>query len=963
MRKTPCLTLIITLFVVFSYNLNEAYAQYYRPPFIKWYQINTPHFRIIYPSGEDSAARHAGRILESQYKVTARFTGGKLHNFPVILNDYNDLSNGFVTSDMYRMEVEIPAIKGKSMNPRTGGWFENVFPHELTHALHISVTPWPGVSAIIKPFSPDYARSMNYNAQMGFHEGLAVYRETNVRPDIGGRGNYSFFKNQFYSNLDSPDRWTMGQLLTITGDNRPFERHYIGGYEFVNWLDSTFGKNTTRNIINFDSRWPFLGLGVAMWHQTAEIPSELYNKFELDQKSYENARLDSIQKVGRAKYQIINLPFTGTYVRRPKWISEYKIIFYGSFYNTEPGLWIYNTQTKKVKRFLKTNMVDDYRYDLNLKKQTLLYSNYRSSPFFNNDFKTDVYEVSLKNKHVQRLTTNKRVFSPVYHGGTVWALQTDHQSADWVTINKKGKISTNLKVLPNNLVAIQPNPVDTSLVAVVANRNGVQGIWLIQDNDKNAVLHNAPDIDFRDASIFDPVWSHNGQKLLFTCDYGGVMNLYEYSRIKKSVVQLTNTYYNAFEGSFSPDGNEIAFVSQHGDFKKLSIIKRANFLDKSIPRSVWHANLSKRMNAPRLASYLKSESRKWKSERYVTGLTWLRPRSFYPYYFGNNTFTGRRFGAVFESSDFLQKNYYSLDLSTSNNRLWYNLSYQFSGFFPGLTFSLYDQPRDFLNKAKVNNNYLYYGMEKNGVDISMPIPVVTKENVQYSSLTIIPKIRFFNERYITNTGKIIYINGRNLSKWYSSISGDLYAAYNWNLQQNIRDVQPNSGTIIYGQVEKDFKNQISDTTRTALRVGLYQYLAPLKTYNQSLRVGLILQTQTGIPLFNTYDIISDGFKNNVLRGLNNVASFSTKYTIPILSPDNGWFLIPVYFQQIYANLFSDTAMNLDYSGFNNLFNHSRTVYGIGIHFITGLSNLRINLGFSIGYEPTRNKLQGFITLY
>ncbi len=962
MKKASLLFCTFTFSFLLSFGLNQAYGQYYRPPTIKWYQLKTPHFRIIYPLGEDSTARHAGRILESQYPVTAKFTGGKLKNFPIILNDYNDLSNGFVTSIVYRMEVEVPAIKGKTMNPRTGGWFENVFPHELVHALHVSVTPWPGISAIIKPFSPDYARSINYNAQMGFHEGLAVYRETNVRPDVGGRGNYSFFKNQFYSNLDSPDPWSMSQLLSITGDNRPFDRHYIGGYEFVNWLDSTYGKNTTRNIINFDSRWPFLGLATAMWYQTKTLPRHLYDQFESDKKKYEKTRIDSIKNIGNAKYSFLKMPFRGPSVRRPKWISNNKILFYGSFYNAEPGFWIYNISNGKVSRFLKTNIVDDYRYDFNPKTESILYANYRRSPFFDNDYKTDVYKVSLKTKQTRRLTTNKRVFSPVYNRHIIWALQTDHQSAKWVTITKNGRIKDDLSVFPNNLVAIQPNPIDSSLIAVVANRNGVQGIWFVSPNDKQNINDNPPDIDFKDASVFDPVWSHDGQKLLFTADRGGVMNLYEYDRLQHSVIQVTNSLYNAFEGSYSPGDNEIAFVSQQDNFRKLSLIKRSDFLNKQIPEPVWHADLNGRMDAPRLASNLKPESETWKSTRYHTGLGWLRPRSFYPYYIGNNTFTGDRFGAVFESSDLLLKNNYSLQLSTSNNRLWYDLSYQFSGIYPGLKLSLYNQPMDLLRSTKVNNQPLFYGYEKRGLDISIPVPIVTKENIQYSALTVIPKLRLFEERIISQDGKLLNINNGNQSRWYSSISGNLYAAYHWNLQQNIRDAQPNSGTTIFSEVERDFKNQLG-TKRSALRAGIFQYVAPLERYNQSLRLGLIVQTQTKHPLFDTYDMVSGGFQDNVLMNLNNVASFSTKYTIPILSPDNGFFLVPLYLQQVYGELFTDTAMNLNYNGLNNLYDHSRTVYGIKLHFIAGLSNIRLNLGFGLGYEPTRNQLQGFFTIF
>jgi len=955
MKRTFKIVLIlISLGFVQGPLVNSVYAQFYRPSYLKWYQLKTPHFKIIFSTGEDSVAHAAGRILESQYQTTQQLTGGHLHNFPVILNGYTDYANGFVTSNVFRMEVDIATMKGKAMNPQTGGWLENVFPHELTHALHLSVTPWPGVSSIIRPFSPDYARSVNYNALMGFHEGLAVYRETHVRPKYGGRGNYPFFDNQFRSNLMSSKNWSLGQLFSLAGDNRPFDRHYIGGYQFVNWLENNYGKDIARKIINFDSRWPFLGLGGAVWHQTGKLPIHLYDKFEKDKRLKEKAREDSIKSLGKDPYSVISLPFKGPSVHRPKWIGKEKILFYGSFYNKRPGFWIYNTKTHHISKFLETLSVQNYWYDINLKKHEMLYANYRPSPFFDSDYKADIYKVNLNTGDSKRLTNRKRVFSPVFNGKKIWALQTDHESTRWIKVEKGGNIKPVFSVRPDKLIAIEPNPVDTGLTAVVANRNGVQALWLVQSGDKSKVLNNNPDIAFKHASIFDPSWNKNGSKLLFTSDYGGVMNLYQYDMERESVTQITNTLFNCYEGSYSEDGNSIAFVVQQGDYHELAVIHKSDYLNRFISRDIWHANVTHRMNAPRLASGLTDSSKTWKVKRFHSGLNWLKPRTILPYAL-NSSFTGTRWGAVFTSSDLLLRNSYNIELSTSNQRLWYNATYRYSGFYPGFEVSAFDEPLEnvyVLNTT--NNNKIYYGEEKQGFSFGIPIPITLKQNARYSSIFIRPEIKTFRARPITTSGK--YFTGNN---WKGRFSGNLFISYKAGLQQDIQDAQPNTGTVFYAEGEQDFTNHLSDS-RKALRAGIYTYLSPLRRYNQSLRLGLLVQTQTKIPVFNTSDLISSGFNDNILAGLNNVASFSSRYAIPIINPDNGGFLLPLYIQQVYGVLFTNTATNLDNNSLNNIINHSRTVYGIGLHFVTGLSNLRIDLGFGLAYEPTRNKINGII---
>jgi len=189
------LHIALFLFLVVTF---ASHAQVYRPS-QRWMQMETPHFRVLYNKGQDSLARATGRILESQYLLTSKLTGGKLKRFPVILNDYNDRSNGYVSPILFRTEIEVSPIKGKNLSPRTGGWLETVLPHELVHAQHMNVMPAPGLSWAFSLLSPDIGRGLNTFAHSGFFEGIAVYHESSVGVD-GGRGNLSTFLYEFDTN-------------------------------------------------------------------------------------------------------------------------------------------------------------------------------------------------------------------------------------------------------------------------------------------------------------------------------------------------------------------------------------------------------------------------------------------------------------------------------------------------------------------------------------------------------------------------------------------------------------------------------------------------------------------------------------------------------------------------------------------------------------------------------------------
>ncbi|MGK7371308.1 MAG: hypothetical protein ACNS64_13945, partial [Candidatus Halalkalibacterium sp. M3_1C_030] len=390
----------ILLFLLFQ---TSAFAQFYptqyRPPDLQWQQLKTPHFNIVFPNGEDSVAWRTGRILESEYKEVQELADGSLSGFPVILNNYNDRSNGFVTPFHFRSEIEIPPIKGKAINPQSGNWLEAVEPHELVHALHFSNTGGFGIGGLVNLFSPDLARSLHSAIPSGITEGLATYHETDFVAPNGGRGNHPFFYNQFNAVFNSPDRWSMGQMVHFPERSRPFNRHYIGGFEFTEWLQETYGRETSRNALNFYIDLPFLGYGVALWYATGKWPATLYDDFI-------QAKKVALNEPGNLENTITTLmiPFNGASIHRPKWIDSQTLVFYGSFYNSRSGFYLYNLESGNINRIVTTNSVTDYIYDLSEDNSKLVYAYYRSSPLYDNTFLSELVEVDLSDNSKEHLT-------------------------------------------------------------------------------------------------------------------------------------------------------------------------------------------------------------------------------------------------------------------------------------------------------------------------------------------------------------------------------------------------------------------------------------------------------------------------------------------------------------------------------------------------------------------------------
>jgi len=962
------ITKIFLLSFLFLLN-GQVFAQFYpvvnRPPGLNWQYLKTPHFRIIYPAGEDSLAYRTGRILEHEYPDVRSLVGGDLQDFPVVINNYNDRANGFVTPLHFRMEFDLSPIKGKAMNPQTGNWLETVVPHELVHSMHFNhLDGW--IAGIIRPFSPDGARSLHSAIPLGVHEGIATYHESTGIMANGGRGNYPYFNNQLNAVFKSPDRWSLGQMMAFPSFSRPFDRHYQGGVDFTKWLHGTYGENVTKDAIDFYIRWPFLGYGIALKHATGEWPGRLYDRYEQGKVAEQQNK----EKAGEQRIEPLPISLDGIDARRPKWLSENELIFFGSFYNARPGFYIYNLEDESMQLVKETFTVSDYVYDLSADQSRLLFSNYRPSPLYDDAFKAELYESDISTGNTRRLTTGKRMYAPAYQDNRITAVQSHHSSSRLVRFHNDSLVVL-AEEPQTEFIEVVPNPQTTGQLAVIANKRGLQGAWIVNENQLQAAIKGVPDISFSRGSIFDIAWDPGGENILFTSDHTGTMQIYEYRMEDKSVTRLTDSAFNAMEASYSPGGSRIALTIQQKNERLLAVLSREQFINDIIPDSLWKSSREKkrRVRQPETGSSISGDMLSWSTDRYGASLSWLKPRSVVPVIEERTSIDKYELGVGLHSSDVLQRHAYSLEVTGLQKRLWYDLDYKYTGFFPGFDASVFSRPSFPVFQFQLDPNDAVFRRllrQEQGFSLSIPTRFVLEQNSRFSSFFIEPELRYssFDFFDLDNSSDPISTDSRLLI-------GNIFTVLNYKLQQSIRDLQPNTGLILFSELEHylrsdqfiintlDTEFNFEFAKPTALRAGIFGYISPLRRWNQSLRIGFQALTQTD-PVFDTQDIVSNGFTSTVLPGINNIGSISARYTIPLSYPDTGGFLVPWYLGNLYAVLFYNTVGDLDSPTASRFFDSSRTVIGGGIRTRFRLSNLAIDIGVAVGYEPARSEYNIFI---
>ena len=961
MRRKTLATLIL-IFGLSQMALAQFYPTQYRPPDQDWQQLQTAHFDIIYAAGNDSSAFEMGALLEEHYEPVQSLVGGSLRNFPVILNNYNDRSNGFVTPFNFRSEIELPPIKGKAMNPQTGSWFENVGPHELVHALQMSNLGDHNFPRFVSLFSPDLARSFHGAIPYGMLEGIAVEYETEGVASDGGRGNHPYFTNQFEAVFNSNDRWSMGQHMQTSTYSRPFDRHYIGGYEFTAWLHDEFGEQTTRQALDFYTDFPFLGYGIALRHATGFWPAQLYNRFEKQKEdSIENRSFDS-------EVVQLQIPFDGAEIRRPKWLSDSTLVFYGSFYNARPGFYTYNLDSDRIRRLLVTNTISDYRYDLSADRSELVFSYYEVDPIYDNTSKAELVTYDFANEESKQLSRDGRMYAPEFTADGLLALQSEAGSSNLVSLRNSGSSQATAPVeilsLGNHEIkAVDTDPTSDRL-AVVVNKRGLQGLWLTERGELEERLTRPPTVSFSDGAVYDPEWHPDGKSILFSSDYSGTLQLYEYHVEEEEVFQLTDAPYNAFEGTYSPDGNRLAFVRQVNNERLPAVLDRNDFRNKRLDSDIWQPSQAKTeiSNRPLVSDSLRGQQKNWTTGSYSPGLSWLKPRTLLPLVEEIGNRDVYEFGLSLHSNSTLSDQAYSADLSYVEDRGWYELSYRNTTFYPGFKTRIFSRPSYLSIPTQNQQQFITLLRQERSLALSVPLQYRFDQNIYSTGLFLEPEFRQSQFRFFD-------IAAANASSGFANISiANLYGQFNYRLQQNIRDLQPNSGLFVYGELEHYLSAeslQFSTLTGsfnftfnepTAVRGGLYTFLSPFRRWNQSLRLGIQGVSQSGF-LFDNQSIVSDAFSEAVLPGSPNLLSFDSRYTIPITYADDGGFLLPLYLSSIYLVAYSDTVVDPTLDGWVE---GSRSVFGLGIRARFRISNLSFDIGVGYGYEPTRQNHHFFM---
>ncbi len=935
----------------------ESITQETSPTGMKWYQLNTDHFKVLYPKGFDSAAQRVANTLEHIREPEATTLGVKPKKISIVLHSQSAVSNGFVTLAPRRSEFF--AMPPQNYNfTGTNEWLTLLSSHEYRHMVQFQKSVTGFNKAIRLLFGQLAQAGMSFVAvPQWFWEGDAVAVETAFTKS--GRGRIPEFDLVFRTNfLEGRNFNYHKQYLRSYKHNVP--NHYVLGYHMVSYLrEKTGNPNIWSDITKRAWNVPFIPFtfsnaikketGLHVTDLYKEMAADVKMKWTAQQKELKLTDFETINKRKSSAYTDYSYPQSlsdGTIVAIKSGIGDFSQFVSISLNGTEKKIHVPGPLNDAGMLSVSDNKFVWNEFRVDPRWQTRSFSIIKLFEFR-----------STKGKA-------KTVAKHMRYGGA--ALSPDGSKI--VTVQTNDSYHSQLLVLDENSGAVLKrieNPNNDLITMARWSSNGNYIVFVRLNNNKKTIsrldytsgtltdLYNA-----YDENVGHPVLS--GNWLLYNSPYSGIDNIYAVDVLENKRYQVTSSKYGAYNPSITPDGKSILYNEQTGS--GLDIVKVAfdpsawSVIDEQIGinSSLYASTLSEQEGKPDLMRSIPKQI--YNPTRYRRSSGMINPHSWGAY--TTSSFNTLDLGV--SSKDILSTTVidmgYQVDV-TERTGLWRaNVSYQ--GFYPIIDFEV-----TYGNRSG-NEDYFQGGVlktvnfewEETKVESGLRIPLITTHSKYFSNLSIGNSIgitqvnKFKND--VDGGGRLVNDSGSQFFfRTYADNGQLVFNHFNFQanhlLKRSRRDIFSKWGQTLqldyFATPNKigDFNGAQFTAFATTYFPGLLKHhsLWAYGAYQNALINNGLDGSRPNNYLFRNF---APSPRGHSISRFENYYMVATNYTFPIVYPDIA--LGPVLnIQRIRGNAFFDYAY-----GESPAFGVDRTYSSVGGEVRFDINVMRLLQQFNIG---------------
>jgi len=287
-------------------------------PYLQWWTVETPHFRIHYYKGLEPVADKFASIVEGVNDRLSDALGWRTSEVTdIVLSDNTDDANGYADAVPYNaIHLFVTAPDDVSALGDHDDWQLELVTHEYTHVLHTdTILGVPALLNVItgKRWSPNRAQPR------WILEGLAVLEES--EHTSGGRNRSSIF--DMYLRADTLDhrlagldqmshfvrRWPQGNLW------------YLYGSRFLTWIADVYGDDALRSVSrDYGQQIIPWGINRSMRRATGRTYEELYEGWSAYLEQHYSEQMRQVEALGVREG--VRLTHHGQTISSPRFVPK-----------------------------------------------------------------------------------------------------------------------------------------------------------------------------------------------------------------------------------------------------------------------------------------------------------------------------------------------------------------------------------------------------------------------------------------------------------------------------------------------------------------------------------------------------------------------------------------------------------------------------------------------------------------
>lgn len=242
------------------------------PPGMEWKSITTPYNRLIFPAGEEDAARQAAAAVTDSWGAVQEDFGIRLESYPLVVNTSLDITNGYF--GLAPRKSEWYSYPSQTQFGGPADWYTLLALHEGRHAAQFSALD-QGFIRWGRVLAGEYgwAGLSFYSIPLWYFEGDAILSETAFSG--AGRGSTASFHREiraiaeegagaFGAAADERDdtdgkEWAFPDYRQayLGSYRRHFPSYYHLGYPLVTYIRMMYGGDAWNEILKETARFAF----------------------------------------------------------------------------------------------------------------------------------------------------------------------------------------------------------------------------------------------------------------------------------------------------------------------------------------------------------------------------------------------------------------------------------------------------------------------------------------------------------------------------------------------------------------------------------------------------------------------------------------------------------------------------------------------------------------------------------